>query len=45
MENNLQVVQFLIDYVEEHITEEINLEGLADVAGYSKYHLHRMFSD
>jgi len=44
MDNNLQVIQLLIDYIEEHITEEIDLEGLADVVGYSKYHLHRMFS-
>jgi predicted transcriptional regulator YdeE/AraC-like DNA-binding protein len=44
MDNNMEVIQFLIDYIEEHITEEINLDGLADAAGYSKYHLHRMFT-
>lgn len=44
MDNNEQVIRFLIDYIEEHIIEEINLDSLADAAGYSKYHLHRMFS-
>jgi len=44
MDNNTQVIRFLIEYIEEHITEEINLDRLADVAGYSQYHLHRMFS-
>jgi AraC family transcriptional regulator len=43
MDNNTQVIRFLIDYIEKHIKEEINLDRLADEAGYSKYHLHRMF--
>lgn len=44
MDNNKDVIRFLIDYIEEHISEEINLEVLAEATGYSKYHLHRMFT-
>lgn len=44
MDNNIRVIRLLIDYIENHIKEEINLDRLADVAGYSQYHLHRMFS-
>ena len=43
--NNLQVIRFLIDYIEENLQEKINLEKLAAAAGYSPYHLHRMFSE
>lgn len=42
--NNIEVIRFLIDYIEEHLTEEISLDSLADAAGYSQYHLHRMFT-
>jgi AraC-like DNA-binding protein/predicted transcriptional regulator YdeE len=42
--NNTEVIRFLIDYIEEHLTEEISLDNLAAAAGYSQYHLHRMFT-
>lgn len=45
MENNIQILQFVIDYIEEHISECISLDDLAHATGYSKYHLHRMFSE
>lgn len=44
MDNNSQVVQYLVEYIEEHITEKINLDRLSAITGYSQYHLHRMFS-
>ena len=44
LEKNGEIMMFLIDYIEEHLQEEITLEELAQVAGYSKYHLHRMFT-
>lgn len=44
MENNKTTIQFLINYIEEHISQDITLEELADTVGYSKYHLHRMFT-
>jgi AraC family transcriptional regulator len=34
----------LVDLVEEHLTEEFNLDGLARALGTTEYHLRRMFS-
>ena len=44
MDNNTQIICFLIDYIEDHISDEISLDEMANAAGYSKYHLHRMFT-
>lgn len=30
-------------YIDEHFAEEITLEGIADMVGYSKYHFARLF--
>ena len=34
----------LVDLVEEHLTEELDLDGLAAGLGTTEYHLRRMFS-
>ncbi len=34
-----------IDYINLHCTEKLTLEGVADYAGYSKYHFARIFKD
>ena len=34
----------LVDFVEEHLTEEIDIAGLAMSLGTTEYHLRRMFS-
>ncbi|MEI5583816.1 MULTISPECIES: AraC family transcriptional regulator [unclassified Agromyces] len=34
----------LVEFIEEHLTEEIDLTGLASQAGTTEYHLRRMFS-
>ncbi|BCL15043.1 AraC family transcriptional regulator [Micromonospora sagamiensis] len=34
----------LVDHVEEHLTEELDLDGLARKLGTTEYHLRRMFS-
>ncbi|MEH0971462.1 AraC family transcriptional regulator [Micromonospora sp. CPCC 205546] len=34
----------LVDYVEEHLTEELDVQGLARALGTTEYHLRRMFS-
>lgn len=44
MKNNAEIISSIIDYIEDHMTEEISLDDLAYAAGYSKYHLHRMFT-
>lgn len=43
MNSNIENIAMLIDYVEEHLTEKMDLTSLALHVGYSKYHLHRMF--
>ncbi|WP_320777409.1 AraC family transcriptional regulator [Streptomyces sp. CRN 30] len=34
----------LVDHVERHLSEELDVRGLADGAGTTEYHLRRMFS-
>lgn len=37
-------VLMIIDYIEHHLSQKIQLEDIANAIGYSKYHLHRVFS-
>ncbi|WP_245640388.1 AraC family transcriptional regulator [Neobacillus massiliamazoniensis] len=37
------LLQQVIDYIEEHIKDEIEPEKLAEIAGYSPYHFYRLF--
>ncbi|MBI9051856.1 MAG: GyrI-like domain-containing protein [Anaerolineaceae bacterium] len=39
-----QNLQKLIDFIEVHLEEELTLEQLAIVIGYSPYHLHHIFT-
>jgi AraC family transcriptional regulator len=39
----LHMLQQVIDYVEEHIKDEIDPEYVAKMAGYSPYHFYRVF--
>lgn len=39
----LERVNAVIDYIEAHITEELTLEKLAEVAHFSPFHFHRIF--
>ena len=34
----------VIDYIDTNIGEDLDLDTLADVAAFSKFHLHRIFS-
>lgn len=45
MKTNTDVIMEIIDYIEENLTENLNLDKIADIANYSKYHLHRMFTN
>lgn len=36
-------IMSICSYIDEHFTEEITLEEVASVAGYSKYHFSRIF--
>lgn len=45
MENNKQIIEKVVEVIEQHLSDEtLNLDFLAQRAGYSKYHLHRMFT-
>ncbi|MEA3511361.1 MAG: GyrI-like domain-containing protein [Actinomycetota bacterium] len=37
-------VNAVIDYIEQHLADELSLGKLADVAHFSPYHFHRVFS-
>jgi AraC-like DNA-binding protein len=43
--DSLKNVITSIDYIENHLMEKIDLDLVADAVHYSKYHLHRMFTD
>lgn len=43
--NNMEEIAAVIDYIEEHLMEEkMDLESIASIFHYSRYHLHRMFA-
>ena len=42
---NIRNVMAAIDYIESHLHEKLDLETVAGAVHYSKYHLHRMFTD
>ncbi|OPJ60396.1 helix-turn-helix transcriptional regulator [Clostridium oryzae] len=45
MAANKDVISKIINYIEDHLTDELDLDKIAKIAGYSKYHLNRMFSN
>lgn len=45
MDINLLKINHLIDYIENHLEDKLDLDSLSQEAGYSKYHLHRMFTN
>ena len=45
MLNDVGAVRAAVDYIESHLSESLDLDTLAFQANYSKYHLHRCFSE
>lgn len=45
MKTNYDNILYLIDLIEEDLSLNYNLELLANKVGYSKYHLHKMFTN
>lgn len=45
MQKNIRNIAAVIEYIEAHLTEKMDLDTIADAVHYSKYHLHRMFAD
>ncbi len=43
--NRLKNVITAIDYIENHLMENLDLDIVAEAVHYSKYHLHRIFTD
>ncbi len=39
------IVSRTIEYIEEHLNEQTDLTAVAQGVYYSKYHLHRMFTN
>lgn len=44
MQTNIELVAGIIDHIDDHLHEDLQLDTIAEFFGYSKYHLHRMFS-
>lgn len=40
---NIEPIISVIEYIESHLTERLDLDRVADAVHYSKYHVHRMF--
>ncbi|MBR2949417.1 MAG: helix-turn-helix domain-containing protein [Lachnospiraceae bacterium] len=45
MENLIMNIETVIDYIESHLDEKLDLEKVSEAIHYSKYHLHRMFTN
>ena len=45
MENCIMNIETVIDYIESHLDEKLDLERVSEAVHYSKYHLHRMFTN
>lgn len=43
--NKIENINYIIEYIEANLTEKLDLDRLAEAAHYSKYYLHRMFTD
>lgn len=44
LEYNLLNIARIVDYIETHLEDKLDLESIANEVGYSKYHIHRMFT-
>lgn len=44
MKNNIEKVIAAIDYIENHLSDKVDLEIVAEAVHYSKYYLHRIFT-
>lgn len=44
MVNKIESITTVINYIENNLNEKMNLSSIAEAVGYSKYHLHRLFT-
>ena len=45
MNSNIANIETVIDYIENNLNEKLDLEKVSEAVHYSKYHLHRLFTD
>ncbi|WP_206458182.1 GNAT family N-acetyltransferase [Anaerovorax sp. IOR16] len=45
MSRNYENIKLAIDYIEDHLTEKLNLSIVSNAVHYSKYYLHRLFTN
>ena len=45
MNDNIVNIEKVIDYIENNLSNKLDLEKISEAVHYSKYHLHRLFSD
>ena len=45
MNDNIVNIEKVIDYIENNLSNKLDLEKISEAVYYSKYHLHRLFSD
>ena len=45
MEMHIMNIETVINYIESHLDEKLDLEKVSEAVHYSKYHLHRMFTN
>ena len=43
LDSKEQVIDHVCEYIDQHLSEELTLKRLADIAGYSPYFFHRLF--
>lgn len=41
--NNLDRIKLALEFIEQHLTESIQLKDIASTVNFSEYHFHRMF--
>ena len=44
LENYIARLQRVLDYVDRHLDDDLNLETMSSVAAFSKFHFHRQFT-
>ena len=44
-QNQIQQIIAVIEYIDAHLTNRLELNRIAQATHYSKYHLHRMFTN
>ena len=45
MNDNIVNIEKVIDYIENNLSNKLDLEKISEAVHYSKYHLHRLFSE